>query len=152
MKRLALFLILLAIFLKPGSIPGAERKCIKGDCVNGYGIMTYPNGSKYEGEWKDNKKEGFGTFYYSYGSTYRGYWKNNKKDGLGEFNYYKGGSYIGYWKNNQRHGIGRIVLNDGGTYLGEWKDDKIIGEQGRFSYPDGSKYIGKIVNYKRADG
>jgi hypothetical protein len=95
MKRLTLFLILLAIFLSPGSTLGVERKCIKGDCVNGHGIMAYPNGCKYEGEWQESNQEGFGIYYYSRGSTYRGYWRNNKKNGLGEFIYYNGGSYVG---------------------------------------------------------
>lgn len=30
---------------------------VKGE-LNGYGIMIYGDGSRYEGEWVDNKREG----------------------------------------------------------------------------------------------
>jgi hypothetical protein len=57
---------------------------------NGYHIYTYENGSKYEGEWKDNKRHGKGIFYDSDGSKhYEGYWKSNKKHLYG----------IAYWSN-----------------------------------------------------
>jgi hypothetical protein len=151
MKRLAFPLIFLAIYLAPSLTHSGEEKCIKGDCVNGEGTMIYPDGSKYEGEWKDNKRDGFGIFIYPKGSKYMGYWERNKRSGLGAYNHYKGESYIGEWKNNKKHGVGKLVLNDGGEYLGEWKDDEIVSEISYFSYPDGSTYFGEISNHKRKE-
>ena len=35
----------------------------------GTGIMTYPNGIKYEGTWKNDKKDGRGTMIYTDGTN-----------------------------------------------------------------------------------
>ncbi len=32
--------------------------CVEGDCENGEGIFLYPDGSKYIGQWNNNKKNG----------------------------------------------------------------------------------------------
>lgn len=44
----------------------------------GRGIMVYPNGDIYEGEWKRDKKEGKGEFFDSNGNKYEGEWKNDE--------------------------------------------------------------------------
>lgn len=31
---------------------------------NGFGVATYPDGGKYEGDFKDNLRSGQGTFWY----------------------------------------------------------------------------------------
>ena len=133
----------------PSLTYSSEEKCIKGDCVNGEGTMIYPDGSKYEGKWKDHKRDGFGIFIYPKGSKYMGYWEKNKRSGLGAFNHYKGESYVGEWKNNKKHGVGKLVLNEGGEYLGEWKDDELVRGESYFSSPDSSTSIRKISNYNR---
>ena len=52
--------------------------------------MYYNNGEKYDGKWKNDKKEGKGIFYYFNGDKYDGEWKDDKKEGKGTF-YYKNG-------------------------------------------------------------
>ena len=53
---------------------------IFGDYVKeGLGSMTYPNGDKYVGEWKNSKMNGQGTFTYSNGWKFVGEWKDDKK-------------------------------------------------------------------------
>ena len=37
----------------------------------------WANKNKYEGHWKDDKKEGEGRFEWNYGDIYIGTWKNN---------------------------------------------------------------------------
>jgi len=51
-------------------------KCIKGNCINGQGVMQI-EGNKYIGEFKDGTKDGQGTYFYSNGSQYIGKWKSN---------------------------------------------------------------------------
>ena len=43
--------------------------------MNGQGKHTIPNGEKYEGEWKNGKKDGKGTFTKTDGTKYIGEFK-----------------------------------------------------------------------------
>jgi len=40
--------------------------------MEGKGLFTWPDGRKYEGEYKNDKKHGFGVFYWPDGRIYRG--------------------------------------------------------------------------------
>jgi len=51
--------------------------CIKGDCKNGYGTYTYPDGEKYVGHFKNGKQNGYGTYTFPDGIKYVG---NHKDD------------------------------------------------------------------------
>ena len=48
---------------------------------NGQGTITYPNGKKYVGEWKNGKKHGQGTKTWSNGDKYVGEYKNGEYHG-----------------------------------------------------------------------
>lgn len=41
---------------------------------DGQGVETWPDGSKYEGEYKNGKKNGKGAYAWSDGSYYVGEW------------------------------------------------------------------------------
>ena len=51
--------------------------CI-GDCVNGYGTLTFAAGTKYVGQWKDGKRNGQGTYAWADGRKYVGQFKNDQ--------------------------------------------------------------------------
>ncbi len=53
--------------------------------MNGYGIFKWPDGRKYQGDYKRDKKEGFGVFYWPDGRIFKGHWSNGKQHGEGEF-------------------------------------------------------------------
>jgi antitoxin component YwqK of YwqJK toxin-antitoxin module len=44
----------------------------------GEGIMFYPDGGKYIGQWKNDQPSGQGTYYYADGKILSGEWKNNR--------------------------------------------------------------------------
>ena len=48
--------------------------------MHGCGIITWPDGKFYEGEFCEDKKEGFGVFY-SHKKVYLGMWKNSSLEG-----------------------------------------------------------------------
>ncbi|HHZ79246.1 MAG TPA: hypothetical protein EYN57_09995, partial [Candidatus Lambdaproteobacteria bacterium] len=56
----------------------------------------------YTGKWKDGNKQGKGTLTYTNGSKYVGNWKDNKKN-QGTFTYgkgeWEGDKYEGEWMN-----------------------------------------------------
>jgi antitoxin component YwqK of YwqJK toxin-antitoxin module len=53
---------------------------------------------KYEGEFKNNKREGKGIFYYNNGDRYEGDYKNDKREGKGILYFNDGDRYEGDFK------------------------------------------------------
>lgn len=45
--------------------------------MSGRGVLTWPDGSKYEGYFIEGRREGRGRFTSSDGDIYEGEWKNN---------------------------------------------------------------------------
>src|SRR5690349_11192643 len=45
------------------------------DELSGQGVMTFNDGSYYDGQWRANKRHGLGTFQYASGSSYHGEYK-----------------------------------------------------------------------------
>jgi len=60
---------------------------------------TYPDGGKYVGRWKDDKRNGQGTFTYPDGRKYVGEFKSGERNGQGTETYPDGSKYIGEWRN-----------------------------------------------------
>lgn len=51
---------------------GLARGCLWQ--ADGYGVMAWAAGTRYEGMWKENKRSGFGRFFYPDGVIYEGQW------------------------------------------------------------------------------
>ena len=49
----------------------------------GRGLSIWPDGSLYEGYWRDGKACGKGRLIHADGDVYVGSWKNDKADGFG---------------------------------------------------------------------
>ena len=110
---------------------------------NCYGTRTYGDGTKYVGEFKDNKAHGQGVAIYADGTKYVGEFKNHKMHGQGTRTYSDGGKYVGEFKDNQQHGQGTHTWANGTKYVGEWKDNQQHG-QGTHTWADGGKYVGEF--------
>ena len=103
MKNSFFILLLLLLFALFPSITLSE--CIEGDCKNGQGIYTYPDGLQYKGEWKEGRKHGQGTFTFADGRRYEGEWKKGMRHGQGKVIDKKGvESKNGYWENGSFKG------------------------------------------------
>ncbi len=119
-----------------------DGECAEGDCGNGKGTKTYPDDSKYIGEFKNGRRGGQGTYTYSDGGNYTGEWSDNLRHGKGTDTFANGVIYEGEWAVDKRHGQGTLTMPDLGTYVGEWKEGKKNG-QGTFTFVEGGKYEGE---------
>ncbi len=63
----------------PASKPDeTHSRCIKGNCVNGHGTQTYPDGSKYIGQFKNGLSDGQGTLIFANGEKFVGKFKQDR--------------------------------------------------------------------------
>ena len=62
--------------------------------IEGSGILTIPNGEKYEGEWKDGKFNGQGTYTFSNGGSFVGLWKDSAPWNISGYN--EKGEFVKY--------------------------------------------------------
>ena len=100
--------------------------CIKGNCVNGKGTFIWPNGDKYNGNWKNQKPHGLGTFKWVNGTKYIGDWEFGIQNGQGTVTWANGDKYIGGRKNGEADGQGTFIFANGITQSGEWKNGNLI--------------------------
>ena len=66
---------------------------------NCFGTITYANGDKYVGEYKDGKYHGKGTYTYRDGKKYVGEFKDDTFHGQGTATYANGERLVGYFMN-----------------------------------------------------
>lgn len=71
--------------------------------MEGRGIETWSDGRKYEGDFKNGKKDGEGVFLWPNGNKYIGSWKNGKQHGAGiSYDAKEGVKKQGEWANGKR--------------------------------------------------
>lgn len=150
--------------------------------INGKGLMTWPNGDRYDGEWKKGIMEGEGTYTYANaGYSYTGQWKKGFIKGHGTFRFSNGNVMEGDWE-SMGTGTGYLLFADGTRYDGPFLNGAPQGQgikvwangdryegtfvqghlagQGTMQFSDGSRYVGGWLNdqyegqgtYTRADG
>lgn len=142
-----------------------QSGCIVGDCENGLGTFAYADGSKYEGQFKNSKKQGWGSFYFANGEKYTGDFKMNFAEGYGTMFFANGTSKKGNWyrgefikeemiskggrgciEGNCVTGNGTYIYDGGlGTYKGAFLDGRPHGT-GECVYANGEKYLGEWQN------
>ena len=99
----------------------------------------YDNGDMYEGCTDvEGRFNGKGKYTWADGSYYDGDWVNNKKQGLGEYKFNDGSLFTGNWINDKRDGFGKSISSSGNTFEGMYKNNMRNG-QGLYSYKIGSQ-------------
>ena len=125
---------------------------------NCFASFTLENGDKYEGEWRNNKRDGAGTYNYANGDIYTGEFRNGQGHGEGTFIFgpnsnWAGDKYVGEFRDFLFHGEGKYIYSNGDIYIGEFKLHEFHG-QGNFTFGPKSKnagenYIGEFRSGKR---
>jgi hypothetical protein len=110
---------------KPKWDDGRVYQVIKdGNEQNGKGVMTWPDGDRYDGEWLHGQRHGYGRLDRKNGETYQGNWARNQRNGHGVNLSTNGDEYDGAWVDDQRHGTGKLSrAADGGIDEGRWVND-----------------------------
>jgi hypothetical protein len=140
-----------------------QSGCIFGNCLDGSGIYGYPDGSKYEGNFKNGQPHGLGTFSYLNGDLYKGNFESGYPNGKGELTQSNGNSITGIWREGEfignqldflprtgcikgdcESGYGTFLFEDGGIYTGTFQAGQPHGK-GILQYANGNRYEGELV-------
>lgn len=87
-----------------GALLYSDKALFKGEMHKGdfiKGIMSWPDGSSYEGTMKNGVMDGAGCLIYKDGNEYCGEMKNNEKNGEGIFKFTSGKKLKGVFKNDR---------------------------------------------------
>jgi ankyrin repeat protein len=103
-------------------------------------IVEFKDGSRYEGMWRDFKKEGRGKLTYTGGKRFEGFFKRGLAHGHGKV-YGKNGELIneGCWFEGLQ------------IYKGEPSHDMLSGnlESKTIEYGNGDKFTGSLVEFEK---
>ncbi|MCU0847443.1 MAG: hypothetical protein MUD12_06105 [Spirochaetes bacterium] len=145
MKKIPALTILLSLIFVQNAY---SQQCLKGDCKNGVGTMTWTSGDKYEGQFKNGNMEGKGVMTYKSGIIYKGLWLKGNMKGNGTMTWPNGDRYEGTFLNNKMSTYGTMTYANGTKYTGMWTNG-LIDKMGTMTWKNGDKYEGIFKNGKR---
>jgi hypothetical protein len=95
---------------------------------HGHGTLTFSNGRKYTGYFKDGLICGPGTMIYAPNVSYTGEFCNGVEGGAGIFTDGNGLIYVGQFSNGLPNGQGYITYGDKTSFFGTFRDGRRDGE------------------------
>lgn len=75
------------------------------------------------------KREGFGVMNYQGGMRYEGYWENNQRCGNGKVFYIDGDVYVGTFYKDKKHGDGVLYRANGDIYKMNFFLDRLVSRE-----------------------
>ena len=90
--------------------------------LHGYGIYTWRNGQRYDGQLREGNFHGRGAMTWPNGDRYDGTFRDGKENGRGVYTWANGDRYEGEWRDGKAHGTGTKTARQGRVFSGEWSD------------------------------
>ena len=90
------------------------------------GTVTWPDGEKYVGEFKDGKENAQGTYTWPDGKKFVGEYKDGKRNGQGTFTWPDGDKFVGEYKDGKENGQGTYTWPDGDKEVAVYKDGEVV--------------------------
>ncbi|MBL0122625.1 MAG: caspase family protein [Betaproteobacteria bacterium] len=107
------------------------------------------NAFRYEGEFRDGKKQGKGVYIWANGDKFDGEFANDQVSGKGKWEFASGDVYEGDVLNAIMAGKGVLVTKSGDKYEGMFADGKPHG-QGVYIFASGDRFEGSMAAGKMA--
>ena len=109
---------------------------------DGQGSITFPDGTKYVGEFRNGQFNGQGTFTWPTGSIQHGEWRDDNPYRVSGVDIGSDGTKeVGTWNYDGTKSGGTITWKDGREYKGDWKivdgGTDLPDGRGKMTYPDG---------------
>jgi hypothetical protein len=159
-----LVLLVAALAASPGTgevalANGMYKGQLKDGKPEGYGTVTYKDGSKFEGHFRGGKRQGQGKLIAADGKTvaYEGEWKDDKRNGKGQsYEHYSDKDdkmfikYNGLWVNDVKQGAGVAWIYKNGEEIkrceGNFENGRMTDADAKVFFHNGDKYRGGVVN------
>lgn len=137
--------------LKPAERRRADPRDPRSATREGQGILWYPNGSMFEGGWRNDLRHGYGYMSCTTGFKYSGDWQYDNPEGKGYDSIPNGTTYDGSFSNGSPSGSGVLIYDVArpnyryeGEFLGGFRHGK-----GVIFYENGETFAGTFDMGKR---
>ena len=115
---------------------------------SGYGVLTWSEGGRFEGEWHEDDRSGLGVMTWPDNHRYDGEWRNDHRSGLGVVAWADGDRYEGEFSDQGASGAGLYIGGATRGYsekVGQFRKDRLDG-YAIIYWKDGWNWIGKFEN------
>ena len=114
----------LELFKDGSAVARFEGRLERGMFAEGY--LKSAAGLRYEGQFKEGRRDGTGVLINAMGDRYDGAWKNGRRDGRGSQSYTLGGRYDGDWKSDRFDGRGSLTYAGGRQVTGMFLQGSLL--------------------------
>ena len=105
--------------------------------INGSAVYVSGSGAYYAGAWREGRWHGYGVYTYPDGSRYRGFFVDGARHGSGELSLASGARYSGAFESGHFQGEGILTIPGLLRYEGSWSGGAREGS-GNESFMDGT--------------